>query len=221
MYSIILCKHTTLYNVYFHTTLSWGMHQCLCHTAVYMNKNRSMWENSEVFPNALSQKKSTSAGARQPPKKRKLNSSDSNSVADGDNPPTSTATWSPGSEGCTYELCAGLVDKELPLEHIAKEEVLEETGYDVPLESLERVNSYCSNIGTGGNTQYLFYCEVTDDMLATGGGGNRQEGELIDVVYIPVEESIETVFDDSVPKSSSLCFGFFWFDKYKRPQLNS
>lgn len=188
-------------------------------TAVYMNKNRSMWENSEVFPHALSEKPSTSA-EQQPSKKRKLSSTDNN-VDESDKSPPPTATWGPSSSGCTYELCAGLVDKDLPLEHIAKEEVLEETGYDVPLESLERVNSYCSNIGTGGNTQYLFYCEVTDDMLAGGGGGNRQEGELIEVVYIPVEEGIKTALDDSVPKSSSLCFGFFWFEKYKRPLLNT
>lgn len=186
-----------------------------------MNKNRPMWENSKVFPSALSQKASSSAPSTHPPsKKRKVESTD-NSIADSDDPSTTPTTWGPACEGCTYELCAGLVDKDLPLEHIAKEEIMEETGYNVPLEALEKVNCYCSNIGTGGTTQYLFYCEVTDDMLAGGGGGNRQEGELIDVVYIPVEESMQTVFNDSLPKSSSLCFGFFWFDKYKRPQLNT
>ena len=39
------------------------------------------------------------------------------------------------NSGFTLELCAGIIDKEglSPIE-IAKEEVLEETGYDVPLE---------------------------------------------------------------------------------------
>ena len=181
-----------------------------------MSKNRSMWENSNVFPNSLSQKPSTTEplSSVQSHKKAKLDSSHS-----GDKRPVVAGTWDPGCEGCTYELCAGLVDKDLPLEHIAKEEILEETGYDVPLGGLERVNSYCSNIGTGGTKQYLFYCEVTDDMLIGGGGGNAQEGESIEVVYIPVDESVQTVFDDSLSKSSGLCFGFFWFDKYKRPQL--
>ena len=34
----------------------------------------------------------------------------------------------PGSLGCTFELCAGIVDKKIPLECIAQEEILEETG---------------------------------------------------------------------------------------------
>ena len=44
--------------------------------------------------------------------------------------PTSKPTeFGPGSEGVTFELCAGIVDKQVSLEQIAKEEVLEETGY--------------------------------------------------------------------------------------------
>ena len=34
----------------------------------------------------------------------------------------------PGSLGCTFELCAGIVDKGISLVQIAQEEVLEETG---------------------------------------------------------------------------------------------
>ena len=173
-----------------------------------MNKNRALWENSVVFPNSLSQKPSSSTSEEPSNKKQKLDSA------------TNTAdpfTWGPGEEGCTYELCAGLVDKDIPLEHIAKEEILEETGYDVPVESLEKISWHHSNIGTSGTKMHLFYCEVTDEMLITSGGGNTTEGESIEVVYIPVEKSIETIFDDGLSKSSSLCFGFLWFDKFKRP----
>lgn len=42
------------------------------------------------------------------------------------------------------ELCAGIVDKDKPIEEIAKEEVLEECGYDVPLSNLKEVKSYRS-----------------------------------------------------------------------------
>lgn len=48
----------------------------------------------------------------------------------------------PASLGIALEMCAGIVDKDLPIENIAKEEVLEECGYDVPLSSLERITSY-------------------------------------------------------------------------------
>ena len=181
-----------------------------------------MWENSELFPKALSQKPTITDLDVPPSKKLKPDDKDSSMSDRGmqANEAESPVTWGPGQEGFTYELCAGLVDKDTSLEQIAKEEVLEETGYDVPLKSLEKVNSYCSNIGTAGTRQQLFYCEVTDDMLVTSGGGNAQEGESIEVIYIPIKESVKVVFDDNLPKSSGLCFGFFWFDKYKRPQLD-
>ena len=41
---------------------------------------------------------------------------------------SSDRMFGPGSDGVTYELCAGIVDKQIPLEQIAREEVLEETG---------------------------------------------------------------------------------------------
>ena len=47
----------------------------------------------------------------------------------------------PGSLGVTYELCAGITDKDAPLLQIAKEEVLEETGFDVPQERFEIITA--------------------------------------------------------------------------------
>lgn len=49
----------------------------------------------------------------------------------------------PASVGVTYELCARPVDKpDLSLEEIARQEVLEECGYDVPVAKLRRITSY-------------------------------------------------------------------------------
>lgn len=42
----------------------------------------------------------------------------------------------------TLELCAGIVDKDLSLVEIAREEVLEECGYDVPVERIEEIMTY-------------------------------------------------------------------------------
>lgn len=39
-----------------------------------------------------------------------------------------------GDNGVCYELCAGIVDKAKSLAHIAQEEILEEVGYNVPVE---------------------------------------------------------------------------------------
>lgn len=55
----------------------------------------------------------------------------------------SSSQWPLASAGVTYELCAGLVDKpNLSLEEIARQEVLEECGYDVPASKLKRITSY-------------------------------------------------------------------------------
>lgn len=49
----------------------------------------------------------------------------------------------PASAGVTYELCAGLVDKpDLSLEEIARQEILEECGFDVPVTKLRKITSY-------------------------------------------------------------------------------
>lgn len=48
----------------------------------------------------------------------------------------------PAELGITIELCAGIVDKDKSLIQIAKEEVMEECGYDVPLEKIQKVHSW-------------------------------------------------------------------------------
>lgn len=47
-----------------------------------------------------------------------------------------------GKLGVTTELCAGIVDKNLSLQEIVQEEILEECGYKIPLDNIERVVSY-------------------------------------------------------------------------------
>lgn len=66
----------------------------------------------------------------------------------------SSSQWPPASAGVTYELCAGLVDKpNLSLEEIARQEILEECGFDVPASKLKRITSYrfadCTFEGVG------------------------------------------------------------------------
>ena len=48
----------------------------------------------------------------------------------------------PGNLGITLELCAGIVDKSCDLIEIAKSEVLEECGYDVPLSCLQKITTF-------------------------------------------------------------------------------
>lgn len=48
----------------------------------------------------------------------------------------------PAALGLSLELCAGIVDKDLPLVEIAKEELKEECGYEAPVSAFTEVITY-------------------------------------------------------------------------------
>ena len=177
------------------------MNAAFLHVAVYMKLNEHMLEDH--FKEKLSHK--DEAKYEEPT----------------DNPPKqkSIKQYGPGSEGVTYELCAGIVDKSISLEEIVQEEILEETGFKVPLAKIEYVTTYHSSVGISGTKQHFYYTEVTEDMKVTLGGGVVQDGEMIDVVYLPLKESVQFIFDTSRPKSTGLCFAFMWFQQFKKPSL--
>lgn len=127
--------------------------------------------------------------------------------------------FTPTSTGITYELCAGIVDSDSSYVQITKEEILEECGYDVPLNCIKKITSYYSSVGVSGSYQTLFYAEVTDEMLVSKGGGSTEEGELIEVAYIPVEELQTFAFDETKPKTPSAILAILWFIQNKLPNL--
>jgi UDP-sugar diphosphatase len=118
----------------------------------------------------------------------------------------------PPTCGVSYELCAGIVDKQTSLEEIAKEEVFEECGYDVPLGDIKRVSAWRGGLGTSCNMHTLFYVEVTDAMLVLGaGGGNVHEGEQIELFYLPVGELRSFMYNEDIAKECSLLFALSWW----------
>lgn len=112
-------------------------------------------------------------------------------------------------DGFTYELCAGILDKDVSLEQTAKEEVLEECGYDVPVESLQRVTSYYTSVGISGAQQTLFYAQCDESMKVNAGGG--LEDEDIEVIYIPLKDAKEFMFDEKYKKTPGMMMAFYWF----------
>ncbi len=107
----------------------------------------------------------------------------------------------------SYELCAGIVDKDLSLKQIAIEEVAEETGYVV--KSLHKITSFFTSVGFAGSKQTLFYAEVTQQ----SGQGGGIEDEEIEVVYLPTTQAEEFMNDESKPKTPGLLFALcWWFD---------
>lgn len=112
-------------------------------------------------------------------------------------------------DGYTYELCAGIVDKDLSLEQIAKEEILEECGYSVSLENIERVTSFYTSVGFAGSHQTLFFAEVDESMRVNSGGGI--DDEVIEVIAIPTSKAKLFVMDETKAKTTGIMFGFEWF----------
>lgn len=70
-----------------------------------------------------------------------------------------------------------------------------------------------------GSRQTLFYAEVNDQMRTSGGGGQPEEGELIEVVEIPLEESMKFAYDEIFPKTMGVIFSFMWFHNNIAPKL--
>jgi len=106
-----------------------------------------------------------------------------------------------------YELCGGRVDKNKSLEDIAKDEVLEECGYKI--NKLEKITTF-----TTASKMTLFFSTINESMRVNSGGG--LEDEAIELVFVPVNEAKEFMFDESKPKRPGLMFAFCWFfDKMK------
>uniref|UniRef100_A0A8D2BHY9 Uridine diphosphate glucose pyrophosphatase NUDT14 n=1 Tax=Sus scrofa TaxID=9823 RepID=A0A8D2BHY9_PIG len=126
----------------------------------------------------------------------------------------------PGSAGVTFELCAGLVDQPgLSLEEVACKEAWEECGYRLAPSDLRRVASYKSGIGLTGSSQTMFYAAVTDAQRGGPGGGLAEEGELIEVVHLPLDGAQAFADDPDVPKTLGVIFGISWFLSCVAPVL--
>ncbi|XP_041469627.1 uridine diphosphate glucose pyrophosphatase NUDT14-like isoform X2 [Lytechinus variegatus] len=116
-----------------------------------------------------------------------------------------------GEEGMCIELCAGIMDKNKDVTEMAQAEVLEETGYKVPLENLKKITSFRCGVGTEGTQQTLFYAEVTDQMKVSSGGGLVEEGEMIEVIDLSRQEAFKCIMDESIAKPCGMMFAFTWF----------
>ncbi|XP_007986224.2 uridine diphosphate glucose pyrophosphatase NUDT14 isoform X4 [Chlorocebus sabaeus] len=127
----------------------------------------------------------------------------------------------PGSAGVTVELCAGLVDQPgLSLEEAACKEVWEECGYHLAPSDLRRVATYWSGVGLTGSRQTMFYAEVTDAQRSGPGGGLAEEGELIEVVHLPLEGAQAFADNPDIPKTLGVIFGVSWFLSQVAPNLD-
>ena len=95
------------------------------------------------------------------------------------------------SKTYTYELCAGLVDKDKSL-----------------LKDILRVTSFYTNVGVSGGCQHLFFAKIDESMKIHKGGGINDE--QIELHFLPIEKSDELIFDESKAETPGLMFSFYW-----------
>ncbi|KLE03546.1 NUDIX domain-containing protein [Aliarcobacter butzleri] len=117
------------------------------------------------------------------------------------------------SQTFTYELCAGLVDKEKSLEEIAIEEIDEECGYEVNKKDIQKVTSFFTNVGISGAKQHLYFAKIDESMKIHDGGGVNDE--QIELYFLPINSIDEFIFDESKAKTPGLIFSLYWFLKNK------
>jgi len=111
----------------------------------------------------------------------------------------------------TYELCAGIIDKDVSLKQIVKEEIDEECGYDVDIKDIQKITSFFTNVGVSGAKQYLYFANIDDSKKIHDGGGI--ENEMIELEYLPIKDADQFIYDESKAKTPGLMFAFYWYFK--------
>ena len=106
-------------------------------------------------------------------------------------------------------------DKDIGELEIARSEVKEECGYDVPHSNIRPVQSFPRSVGISGERITMFYAEVTDAMRSGSGGGLAEEGELIEVVEMTVEEVKQLLAEPEVNLTPFALYGLMWFLAHK------
>lgn len=122
-------------------------------------------------------------------------------------------------------MCAGIIDKDgkSPKE-IAKEEILEETGYSVDLNTIEFISSHRSGVGVNGSLQHTYFCQVNDSQKVTSGGGIGDES--IQVIELSPQETRKILHtadeecSESRPASMLYALSWFLYEKYPSIKVN-
>ncbi|PTT33651.1 GDP-mannose pyrophosphatase NudK [Chryseobacterium sp. HMWF028] len=92
--------------------------------------------------------------------------------------------------GMLIEACAGLLDNDNP-EDCIKRETEEETGYKIS--KVEKVFEAYMSPGSVTEILYFFIAEYSHEMKINDGGGLEEEGENIEVLELPFEESLKMI----------------------------
>jgi UDP-sugar diphosphatase len=115
--------------------------------------------------------------------------------------------------GYTYELCAGLCDKNKSNIEIAREEILEECGYDVDISKIKKITSTWASVGSNASRQTIYYVEVTGQQKVHNGGGIDDED--IEIFELPENEVEKFVFDENKVITPGAKLALMWWVYHK------
>lgn len=108
--------------------------------------------------------------------------------------------------GNTLEVVAGKIDEgETPSESI-KREILEEVGYDVPMDNVEEVGhiEFFPSPGYTSEKIYAFLIYIGEDMKVSEGGGLESEREGIEIVHIPINKFTEMIRKNEIVDAKTI-----------------
>lgn len=66
----------------------------------------------------------------------------------------------------------------------------------------------------------MFYAEVTDAQRCGPGGGLEEEGELIEVVHLKLDDAQAFAENPDIPKTLGVIFAISWFFSQVVPHLS-
>jgi nudix-type nucleoside diphosphatase (YffH/AdpP family) len=103
--------------------------------------------------------------------------------------------------GLLIEAAAGLLDEATPEDRI-KAEVEEETGYRV--EHVRKIFEAFMSPGSVTEKLHFFVAEYDGSSKVTGGGGNRTEGEDIEVIELPIKDAIKAIESGAIEDGKTI-----------------
>ncbi|MFM1815494.1 MAG: hypothetical protein RLZ98_2189 [Pseudomonadota bacterium] len=94
--------------------------------------------------------------------------------------------------GWMVELIAGMTRESESCETTASREVLEEAGFRIPADRLEKIDTFFSSPGGTSERIYLYFGEVQEsDRDPDGGGGIEADAEIVRLVELELREFFE------------------------------
>lgn len=103
--------------------------------------------------------------------------------------------------GMLIEACAGLLDNDNP-EDCVKREAEEETGYKIS--KVEKIFEAYMSPGSVTEILHFFIAEYSDDMKINDGGGLEDEGENIEVLQLPFDETFSMIDNGEIKDAKTI-----------------